>query len=66
MAVTNGIPPPDPIATEMAPPWYHVEGPVGGAEFEQDRDKLMRRHRMTTTRRNAIPNRHEIIMRGHG
>jgi hypothetical protein len=22
------------VATEMAPPWYHVENPVNDAEFE--------------------------------
>jgi hypothetical protein len=31
----------------MARPWYHVEGPVSGAKFQEDRDKCASNARQT-------------------
>jgi hypothetical protein len=39
MAATDRAAPPDSIAIEMVRPWYHVEGPVSDAKFQEDRDK---------------------------
>jgi hypothetical protein len=47
MAATAGAPLPDSIATEMARPWYHVQGAVSEAKFEQDRDKCAMTARQT-------------------
>ena len=38
---------PDSIATEMARPWYHVEGPVSDGKFQEDRDKCASTARQT-------------------
>ena len=47
MAANNRAALPDSIATEMARPWYHVEGPVSGAKFQEDRDKCASNARQT-------------------
>jgi len=39
MAATSSTPLPDSIAIEIARPWYHVEGPVSDAKFQEDRNK---------------------------
>ena len=47
MDVAPRPPVPDLIPAEMARPWYHVEGPVSDAKFEQDKDKCASTARQT-------------------
>jgi hypothetical protein len=47
MAANNRAALPDSIATEMARPWYHVEGPVSDGKFQEDRDKCASTARQT-------------------
>jgi hypothetical protein len=50
MAATNSTALPDSTATEIARPWYHVEGPVSDAKFQEDRDKCALTARQTPAR----------------